>query len=102
MRSGQLSNVPFLLNIVLTGLNNLSADELTRLDVKPQAARALIVLFQQSQLRCSILSRMLGLEVTALSHLLRSLARKGLIIRNRVENDNRAVEVRLSDKGRRV
>jgi DNA-binding MarR family transcriptional regulator len=102
MRSKPLTNIPFLLNTVLAGLNNLSARDLTRLGVKAQAARALIILLQQSQLRCSVLSRMLGLEATALSHLLRSLARKQFIARNRVENDNRAVEVRLTDKGRRI
>lgn len=95
-------NIPLLLNTVLAGLNTLSARDVARLGVTMPSARALIVLLHASQLRCSALSRLLGLEATALSHLLRALARKQLIVRNRVENDNRAVEVRLSEKGRRT
>jgi MarR family transcriptional regulator, organic hydroperoxide resistance regulator len=97
-----IASIPLLLNGVLAELNMLSAKELTRLGLTPQSARALLVLLHYSQMRCSSMARLLGLEATALSHLLRALARKQLIIRNRVENDNRAVEVRLSEKGRRV
>lgn len=96
------ANIPLLLNTVLAGLNTLSARDVARLGVTMPSARALIVLLHASQMRCSSLSRLLGLEATALSHLLRALARKHLIVRNRVENDNRAVEVRLSEKGRRT
>jgi DNA-binding MarR family transcriptional regulator len=97
-----VASIPLLLNGVLAELNMLSAKELARLDLTPQSGRALIVLLQHAQMRCSSMARLLGLEATALSHLLRALARKHLIIRNRVANDNRAVEVRLSEKGRRV
>jgi DNA-binding MarR family transcriptional regulator len=96
------SNIPLLLNNVLSGLNSLSAKDLALLGLTAQSARALMVLSHYAHLRCSRLSRLLGLEATALSHLLRALARKQLIIRNRVENDNRAVEVCLSDKGKRI
>jgi DNA-binding MarR family transcriptional regulator len=102
MQSNSHTDIPQLLNTVLSGLNNLSARDLARLGVKGQSARALIVLLDHGQLRCSRLSRLLGLEATALSHLLRTLARKHLIMRTRVENDNRAVEVRLTERGRRV
>lgn len=102
MTSKPRANIPLLLNTVLAGLNYLSAKELSRLGVKTQGGRALVILLHQRRLRCSILSRMLGLEATALSHLLRGLARNRLIVRNRVENDNRAVEVSLTDKGRGV
>jgi DNA-binding MarR family transcriptional regulator len=100
--SKPISDIPLLLNSVLAGLNALSAKQLTGLGISTQSARALVVLLHYSQLRCSRLSRLLGLEATALSHLLRALARKQLIVRNRVANDNRAVEVRLSEKGRRI
>lgn len=91
-----------LLNIIMSGLNNQSAKDLARLGVTPQMARSLVILLQHPRLRCSALARLLGLEATALSHLLRSLARKQLIVRNRVEKDNRAVEVHLTDKGKRI
>jgi DNA-binding MarR family transcriptional regulator len=96
------SNITLLLNTVLAGLNNVSAKDLAQLGLTTQSARALVVLLHYPRLRCSALARLLGLEATALSHLLRALARKQLIVRNRLEKDNRAVEVHLSEKGRRV
>jgi DNA-binding MarR family transcriptional regulator len=83
-------------------LNNLAARDLAKLGIAPQGARALVILLQFPQLRCALLSRLLGLEATALSHLLRALSRDHLIVRDRVENDNRAVEVRLTSQGARI
>jgi DNA-binding MarR family transcriptional regulator len=102
MTAQRLTNIPLLINRVLGGLNNLAARDLAKLGVAPQAARALVVLLQYPQLRCALLSRLLGLEATALSHLLRALSRDQLIVRDRVENDNRAVEVRLTSRGGRI
>ncbi len=102
MKQRQLNNIVLVINRVLAGLNALSAHELAKLGVTPQAARALVILLQHPSVRCSLLSRLLSLEATALSHLLRALNRAELIVRTRVENDNRAVEVRLTPKGTRV
>src|SRR5712675_992477 len=102
MKSHRLTNIPLLINRVLSGLNNLAARDLAKLGIAPQGARALVILLQFPQLRCALLSRLLGLEATALSHLLRALSRDHLIVRDRVENDNRAVEVRLTSQGARI
>jgi len=102
MKSQRLTNIPLVINRVLSGLNNLAARDLAKLGVAPQGARALVILLQYPQLRCALLSRVLGLEATALSHLLRVLTRDCLIVRDRVEDDNRAVEVRLTPQGARV
>ena len=102
MTSKQLSNVPLQMNRVLAGLNNLTARDLTDLEITPQTARALVVLHQHGELRCALMARLLGLEATALSHLLRAMSREQLIVRNRVDNDNRAVEVTLTAQGARV
>lgn len=102
MTASPSTNIPQLLNTVLVGLNTVSGKDLVRLGVKGQSARALMALLDHTELRCSKMSRLLGLEATALSHLLRALARKRLIVRTRVENDNRAVEVRLTEQGRRL
>jgi DNA-binding MarR family transcriptional regulator len=102
MKSQRLTNIPLVINRVLSGLNNLAARDLAKLGVAPQGARALVILLQYPELRCALLSRLLGLEATALSHLLRVLSRGRLIVRDRVENDNRAVEVRLTPQGARI
>jgi MarR family transcriptional regulator, organic hydroperoxide resistance regulator len=102
MNAKHLTNIPLQISRVLAGLNNLSARDLTELDLTPQSARALVVLLQHSRLRCALMARLLGLEATALSHLLRAMSREQLIVRNRVENDNRAVEVTLTARGTRV
>ena len=78
---------------MLAGLNTLTTRDLAELEITPQTARALVVLLQHQQLRCALMARLLGLEATALSHLLRAMSRDQLIVRNRVDNDNRAVEV---------
>lgn len=98
----RLNNIALVINRVLAGLNALAACDLAALGVTPQAARALVILLQYPGLRCALLSRLLALEATSLSHLLRALHRAQLIVRTRVENDNRAVEVRLTPKGTRI
>jgi DNA-binding MarR family transcriptional regulator len=102
MTSKQLTNIPLQINRVLAGLNNLTARDLDGLEVTPQAARALVILLQHGELRCALMARLLGLEATALSHLLRAMSRDQLIVRNRVDNDNRAVEVALTAQGTRM
>jgi len=102
MTTRRLTNIPLQINRVLAGLNNLSTGDLADLGVTPQSARALMVLRQHKELRCALMARLLGLEATSLSHLLRAMSRDQLIVRNRVDNDNRAVEVTLTAKGTRV
>jgi DNA-binding MarR family transcriptional regulator len=67
-----------------------------------QGARVLIYLLEQEGLRCSSLANAVGLEATALSHLLRSLTDQGLIVRARAPKDQRSIEVSLTDRGREV
>ena len=67
-----------------------------------QGARVLIYLLEQEGLRCSSLANAVGLEATALSHLLRSLTDQGLIVRARAPNDQRSIEVSLTPRGREV
>lgn len=102
MQLKRLTNIPVLMNTLLANLNGLAADDLARLGLTAQSARALLMLMQHSELQCSVLSRLLGLEAATLSHLLRALSGDRLIVRHRVPNDNRAVVVRLTAKGRRV
>lgn len=102
MDLNKLTHIPVLMNALLANLNSLAVGDLAQIGVTVQSARALIMLRQNTELRCSVLSRLLGLEATTLSHLLRTLNNDGLIERTRVPNDNRAVVVRLTTKGRRI
>ncbi|HUZ75698.1 MAG TPA: MarR family winged helix-turn-helix transcriptional regulator [Stellaceae bacterium] len=102
MTEAIMHSVGFLMNRILSALNDDIDQDLVRLGANSRSARVLVSVLHQSPLRCRILAHLVGLEATALSHLLRSLSRQGLITRSRVENDNRAVEVSLTAKGRRL
>jgi DNA-binding MarR family transcriptional regulator len=67
-----------------------------------QGARVLTCLLEKEPLCCSDLANAVGLEATALSHLLRSLAAQDLIQRARTASDQRSIEVRLTSWGRDV
>lgn len=96
------ANLPLLMSSLVSRLGRETVRGLTGLRLGAQGARVLVFLLEQSGLRCSALAQAVGLEATALSHLLRSLADQGLIERERARNDNRSIEVRLTQKGREV
>jgi DNA-binding MarR family transcriptional regulator len=94
------ASLTLLMNSVVARVSRESFKDLSDLGLNVQSARVLILLLERTSARCSPLARDVGLEATALSHLLRVLAEQGLIVRDRVKEDNRAVEVRLTQKGR--
>ena len=81
MQLKQLTNIPVLMNTLLANLNGLAADDLARLGVTAQSARALLMLMQHSELRCSVLSRLLGLE--AVHHVHEALRQNDAVLRQR-------------------
>lgn len=90
-------------------LNRIMAEHLeqtigdfTKVGVNIQTCRVLLALHHHGSLRVGVLAYLVGLEQTAFSHLLRSLNRRGLIIRERDKADNRAVEVRPTAEGKRL
>jgi DNA-binding MarR family transcriptional regulator len=95
-------SIPLLMNCVLSSLDDPADEAFATLGLTVRGARILISLRQRPRLRCRILARLVGLDPTALSHQLRSLSGRGLIIRDRVKDDFRAVEVRLTKEGERV
>lgn len=61
--------------------------------------RAVLTLGHSQQERMSGLAKHLGLTVGTLTTTIDRLVKKGFVQRNRVEEDRRVVEVRLSDMG---
>ena len=96
------SSLWLLMSSVATRFGRETLRGLTGCKLGMQGARVLIHLLEQEGLRCSSLANAVGLEATALSHLMRSLANQGLIQRARASIDQRGVEVSLTDKGREV
>ncbi len=96
------SSLWLMMSSVATRFGRETLRGLTGCKIGMQGARVLIHLLEQEGLRCSSLANAVGLEATALSHLMRSLASQGLIQRARASRDQRGVEVSLTDKGRDV
>jgi DNA-binding MarR family transcriptional regulator len=67
-----------------------------------QGARVLIALLDAGPTRVGELSYALAIDLSTLSHLLRRFSREHLVIRSRVDVDNRSVSVALTAKGRRI
>jgi len=80
----------------------LARDVSSRHGISLPGARLLGLLSGARHMRCSALAATLGLDAPTLSHLLRALADRDLIERERSRKDNRAVKVRLTDEGAAV
>lgn len=97
-----VASLTLMMNSVVARVARETFKDISDLGLNMQSARVLILLLERTCLRCSALSRDVGIEATALSHLLRVMAEQGLVTRERVKEDNRAVEVRLTQKGRNL
>jgi DNA-binding MarR family transcriptional regulator len=91
-----------VLNRVMAEHLNQTIDDFTDAGINIQKCRVMLSLHHHGQLRSGILAYLVGLEQTAISHLLKDLTRQGLIARERDRDDNRAVEVRLTASGKRL
>lgn len=69
----------------------------------PMEAHALVLLFCADEKQCSVkpsdIARHLRVSPSAVSQFLRSLERKGFIMRTRAEGDSRSVCIGLTEKG---
>lgn len=100
--SPDIASLTLMMNSVVARVARETFKDIADLGLNIQSARVLILLLERNCLRCAALAREVGLEATALSHLLRVMAEQGLVVRERVKEDNRAVEVRLTQKGRNL
>jgi DNA-binding MarR family transcriptional regulator len=91
-----------VLNRIMAEHLNQTIDAFTEVGLNIQTTRVLLSLYHHGRLRTGVLAYLVGLEQTAISHLLRDISRRGLIIREREKADNRAVEVRLTAEGKKL
>ena len=98
----QSTHINILLGGVVARMSRQHARDVSRLGVSLAGARLLAMLGDGARVRCSALAMALGLDAPTLSHLLRSLSGRDLIARQRSRDDNRSVEVRLTEEGERV
>jgi DNA-binding MarR family transcriptional regulator len=78
-----------------------TADE-AALDVSREEIRALIILDTGERITMSSLAESLGVPLSTATHTVDRLVAKGLVLRNRSEEDRRVVEVQMSDYGRKL
>lgn len=95
--------VPFLMyRVMAKGLRQATSD-FAEIGLNVPEARVMIVLLQhRGRIRAGALAEITCIEASALSHILRRLNRRHFISRERVQSDNRSVEVTLTEEGRRA
>ena len=96
------SYLQLVFNRVMAEHLNQTMSDFTEVGINIQKCRVLLSLHHHGELRSGTLAYLVGLEQTAISHLLKDLTRQGLITRERDRSDNRAVEVRLTASGKRL
>jgi DNA-binding MarR family transcriptional regulator len=78
-----------------------SADE-PSLEISREEIRAMIILDSGQRIIMSNLAEALGVPLSTATHTVDRLVAKGLVVRNRSEQDRRVVEVEMSDYGRKL
>ena len=96
------SYLQLVLNRVMAEHLNQTVHDFARKGINVQTCRVLVSLYHHGRLRPSTLAYLVGLEQTAMSHLLKGMTRRGFIARERDKKDNRAVDVCFTPKGRRL
>lgn len=91
--------IPELLNRVLALVRSGAIPELAELGLSVPAARTLVLLLRRGPMRASDLAELAGIDVGRLSHLMRTLDRRGAIHRARRTDDARTVMVGLLPEG---
>jgi DNA-binding MarR family transcriptional regulator len=96
------SYLQLVLNRVMAEHLSQTIKDFTKVGINVQTCRVLISLHHHRRLRPGTLAYLVGLEQTAVSHLLKRMTQRGFIARERDKRDNRAVDVCLTAKGRRL
>lgn len=92
----------FRLHRIVAALENRANSRIRRTGLRVRGVRVLLWLLHDDGQRFSDLAVRTSLEPSALSHILRRLARNGWVARERMDSDNRAMTVRLTAAGRRL
>jgi DNA-binding MarR family transcriptional regulator len=99
-RDHAVQRVPQVVSRIMAALHGAERSGFAEVGLTIPAARALLFIQRQGPMRVSLLAELLGMEDSALSHLLQKLERKRLIERERFSEDRRAVYVSLTSAGR--
>jgi DNA-binding MarR family transcriptional regulator len=91
--------LPFLLNRIAARISDSVNREFRPLGLNVFAARVLILLYLGDARSVGELAEEASLDQSTLSHILRRLAKDGLVVRERLEHDNRSVIVSLTKPG---
>jgi DNA-binding MarR family transcriptional regulator len=94
--------VTALLHRIVARISAAANDEFRMYGFNIQGARVLIALLDGGEMRVGELGNALALDLSTLSHLLRRFSRSGLVVRNRLDADNRSVSVMLTPEGRKI
>jgi MarR family transcriptional regulator, organic hydroperoxide resistance regulator len=94
--------VTALLHRIVARTSTTASAEFRMYGFNVQGARVLIALFDAGQMRVGELGNALALDLSTLSHLLRRFSRNNLVVRGRLDADNRSVAVALTPQGRKI
>lgn len=72
------------------------------LEISREEIRAMVILDSGERMMMSNLAESLGVPLSTATHTMDRLVAKGLVERNRSEEDRRVVEVRMSEYGRKL
>ncbi len=95
-------SIPFLMHCIVAKGVDLAVRDYKELGVTVVEARVLMAALLIPGIRAGRLAELACLAPSTLSHLLRRLGRGGLILRTRVDDDNRSVMVHLTPAGKRT
>jgi DNA-binding MarR family transcriptional regulator len=82
-------------------LNHKLTEE-PEIEISREEIRAIIILDSQDRVTMSNLAESLGVPLSTATHTVDRLVSKGLVERNRSEEDRRVVEVQMSEYGRKL
>ena len=89
-------------HIVARALGRISRERARAVDVTPQQAETLQLIFERGAVSTSSLAEQLGIDPSTASRNLSGLERSGFISRKKGADDARQTDVRLTPRGKRI
>ncbi|HEV2899781.1 MAG TPA: MarR family transcriptional regulator [Pseudaminobacter sp.] len=96
------NSLPYLLNRADVRIGDLFSQRLAEYDLTLPMYQAMAVLRQEGPQRLSDLSAMITVEISTVSRLVTTLKRRGLLSRERLEDNGRTVRIDLTEAGRQL
>ena len=96
------ATLPFLLNRIAARVTDAVNREFAPMGLNIFAVRVLILLHQDGAMTVGELAEQASLDQSTLSHILRRLQGEDLLVKERLEHDNRSVKVTLTHAGSKL